>query len=49
MTDTHTLVPARQLAATNKARYPNESPDYRTARQVAGRIGIRSWIMGTGR
>jgi hypothetical protein len=27
MTDTQTLVPARQLAATIKARFPNESTD----------------------
>jgi predicted dithiol-disulfide oxidoreductase (DUF899 family) len=27
-----TLVPAQELAATNKAHYPNESADYRTAR-----------------
>jgi predicted dithiol-disulfide oxidoreductase (DUF899 family) len=34
MTDTQTLVPARQLAATNKARFPNESTDYRAARNA---------------
>ncbi len=27
-----TLIPAGELAATNKAHYPNESADYRTAR-----------------
>ena len=32
MTEPHTLVPARQLAAANKVRFPNESPDYRDAR-----------------
>ena len=32
MNDTQTLVPARDLAATNKAHYPNESPEYRAAR-----------------
>ena len=32
MHDTQTLVPAQELAATNKARYPNESAEYRTAR-----------------
>ena len=32
MRDTQTLVPAQELAATNKARYPNESPEYRAAR-----------------
>ena len=32
MHDTQTLVPAQELAATNKAHYPNESADYRTAR-----------------
>lgn len=30
--DTQTLVPAQQLAATNKAHYPNESAEYRAAR-----------------
>ena len=34
MTDTQTLVPARQLAETNKARFPNESADYRAARNA---------------
>jgi predicted dithiol-disulfide oxidoreductase (DUF899 family) len=34
MTDTHTLVPARQLAETNKAHFPNESADYRAARNA---------------
>jgi predicted dithiol-disulfide oxidoreductase (DUF899 family) len=32
MYDTLTLVPARELAATNKAHYPNESAAYRAAR-----------------
>src|SRR3954447_23030083 len=32
MTDTQTLAPARQLAETNKAHFPNESPEYRAAR-----------------
>jgi predicted dithiol-disulfide oxidoreductase (DUF899 family) len=32
MQDTQTLVPARELAGTNKARYPNESAQYRAAR-----------------
>jgi len=32
MPDTQTPVPAPQLAATNKARYPNESAAYRKAR-----------------
>jgi predicted dithiol-disulfide oxidoreductase (DUF899 family) len=32
MHDTQTLVPAQELAATNKAQYPNESAEYRAAR-----------------
>ena len=32
MPDTQKLVPAQDLAATNKARYPNESAEYRAAR-----------------
>jgi predicted dithiol-disulfide oxidoreductase (DUF899 family) len=32
MHDTKKLVPAQDLAATNKAHYPNESADYRAAR-----------------
>jgi len=34
MTDMQTLVPARQLAATNQARFPNESTNYRAARNA---------------
>ena len=34
MTDTQTLAPARQLAETNKARFPNESTEYRAARNA---------------
>jgi predicted dithiol-disulfide oxidoreductase (DUF899 family) len=34
MMDTQTLAPARQLAATNKARFPNESAEYRAARNA---------------
>ena len=34
MTDTQSLVPARQLAATNTARFPDETPEYRTARNA---------------
>ena len=34
MTDTQTLAPARQLAETNKARFPNESAEYRAARNA---------------
>ena len=34
MTDTNTLVPTRQLAANNKARFPDESADYRAARNA---------------
>jgi predicted dithiol-disulfide oxidoreductase (DUF899 family) len=32
MIDALTLVPAQELAATNKAHYPNESAEYRAAR-----------------
>src|SRR4051794_15873205 len=32
MRDTQTFVPAQELAATNKAHYPNESAEYRAAR-----------------
>jgi predicted dithiol-disulfide oxidoreductase (DUF899 family) len=32
MHDTQKLVPAQDLAATNKAQYPNESAEYRAAR-----------------
>jgi predicted dithiol-disulfide oxidoreductase (DUF899 family) len=32
MPETQTLVPAQELAATNKAHYPNESAEYRAAR-----------------
>jgi predicted dithiol-disulfide oxidoreductase (DUF899 family) len=32
MHDTQKLVPAEELAATNKAHYPNESAEYRAAR-----------------
>jgi predicted dithiol-disulfide oxidoreductase (DUF899 family) len=34
MPDTQTLVPAQELAATNKAHYPNESAEYRVARNA---------------
>ena len=34
MADTETLTPARQMAATNKAHFPNESPEYRAARNA---------------
>ena len=34
MHDTQTLVPAQELAATNKAHYPNESAEYRAARNA---------------
>lgn len=32
MHDTQTLIPARELAVTNQARFPNESAQYRAAR-----------------
>jgi predicted dithiol-disulfide oxidoreductase (DUF899 family) len=34
MTDTPTLVPAQQLAETNKIHFPNESAEYRKARNA---------------
>src|SRR6476619_3405230 len=34
MTDAQTLAPARQLAETNQARFPNESTEYRAARNA---------------
>ena len=34
MSDSLTLVPAQQLAATNQARFPNESAEYRAARNT---------------
>ena len=34
MTDTQTLATARQLAETNKAHFPNESAEYRAARNA---------------
>jgi predicted dithiol-disulfide oxidoreductase (DUF899 family) len=34
MPDTQTLAPARQMAASNKAHFPNESPEYRAARNA---------------
>lgn len=33
-TDSHLLIPAEELAATNKADFPNESPEYRAARNA---------------
>lgn len=34
MPDTQTLVPAEQMASTNKASFPNESAEYRKARNA---------------
>jgi predicted dithiol-disulfide oxidoreductase (DUF899 family) len=34
MADTQTLVPAEQMVATNKAHFPNESAEYRAARNA---------------
>ena len=34
MPDTQTLVPAQELAATNKAHFPSESAEYRVARNA---------------
>ena len=46
MPDTHTLVSAQELAASNKAHFPNESAAYRTARNelLAEEIGLRREI-----
>jgi predicted dithiol-disulfide oxidoreductase (DUF899 family) len=46
MVDTQTLVPARQLAEANKTRFPNESPEYRKARNalLAEEIELRRHI-----
>jgi predicted dithiol-disulfide oxidoreductase (DUF899 family) len=43
MSDTQKLVPAQDLAATNKARYPNENAAYRAARNklIAEEIELR--------
>src|ERR1700755_3057740 len=34
MADTQTLTPARQMAGSNKAHFPNESAEYRAARNA---------------
>jgi predicted dithiol-disulfide oxidoreductase (DUF899 family) len=34
MPETHSLIPAQELAATNQAHFPNESAEYRTARNA---------------
>ena len=34
MAETKPLTPARELAATNQAHFPNESPEYRAARNA---------------
>ena len=34
MADNTTLIPAAELAAKNKAQFPNESSEYRTARNA---------------
>lgn len=43
MPDPRTFVPAQQLAATNQAHHPNESPEYRVARNslLAEEIELR--------
>jgi predicted dithiol-disulfide oxidoreductase (DUF899 family) len=43
MIDTKTLVPAKELVATNKAHFPNESAEYRAARNelLVGEIELR--------
>jgi predicted dithiol-disulfide oxidoreductase (DUF899 family) len=46
MPDTQMLIPARDLAATNKAHYPNESAEYRAARNelLADEIEVRRCV-----
>jgi hypothetical protein len=46
MPDNQTLVPARQFVDTNKARFPNESAEYRKARNalLAEEIELRRSI-----
>jgi predicted dithiol-disulfide oxidoreductase (DUF899 family) len=46
MPDTSTLTPAAQLAATNKANFPNESTKYRSARNalLAEEIELRRHV-----
>jgi predicted dithiol-disulfide oxidoreductase (DUF899 family) len=46
MSDTSTLISARELAETNKAHFPNESPEYRAARNalLAEEIELRRHI-----
>src|ERR1700723_518100 len=46
MLNAETLVPAQQLAATNRAHYPNESDEYRAARNslLAEEIELRRHI-----
>jgi predicted dithiol-disulfide oxidoreductase (DUF899 family) len=46
MTDSQILSPPQQLATTNKANYPDESPEYRSARNVllAEEIELRRHI-----
>jgi len=46
MTETQTLVPAQQLAETNKTHFPNESAEYRNARNalLAEEIELRRRI-----
>ena len=34
MTEIKSFTPARELAATNQAHFPNESPEYRAARNA---------------
>ncbi len=46
MADNTILIPAAELAATNKAHFPNESPEYRQARNalLAEEIELRRHI-----
>jgi predicted dithiol-disulfide oxidoreductase (DUF899 family) len=46
MPDTQTLAPAHQLASTNKVRFPNESAEYRKARNslIVAEIELRRAI-----
>ena len=46
MADSQILLPAQQLATTNQVHYPDESPEYRAARNVllAEEIELRRHI-----
>jgi predicted dithiol-disulfide oxidoreductase (DUF899 family) len=46
MAEISILIPAAEIAAKNKAHFPNESPEYRKARNalLAEEIGLRRHI-----